>query len=121
MSLRLTKPGAQKRLHEIPSHCWPHGPAAHTQNVHVIVLYTLSRRKMVMNQSCPDALNLVCAHRGTDTAAADRHSSFNLLRSYSFCERDNIIGIIIGLTQLMCTEIDHFMSGSPQLFDQLFL
>src|ERR1700746_925402 len=121
MSLRLTKPSVQKRLHEIPSPCWTHGPAAHTEDVHVVVLDTLSRRKMVVNQSSPDALDFVCADRSTNAASANRHSSFSLLPGYSFRQGNNIIGIIIGVTQLMCTEIDHFMSRSAQLFDQLFL
>ncbi len=49
MSLRLTKLGSEKRLDEIPCDGWSYGPATHTKNIHVIVLYALSCRKMVVN------------------------------------------------------------------------
>jgi hypothetical protein len=49
MSLRLTKLGCQKCLNEIPGDCWSDSPAAHTKNVHVIVLDALPCRKMIVN------------------------------------------------------------------------
>jgi hypothetical protein len=49
MSRRLTKLGREKRLNEIPGDGWSDSPAAHTKHVHVIVLYALPCRKMVVN------------------------------------------------------------------------
>ena len=49
MSLCLTKLGGEKRLDQIPGHGWSHSPAAHAENIHVIVLDTLPCRKMVVN------------------------------------------------------------------------
>jgi hypothetical protein len=49
MSRRLTKLGGEKRLDQVPRHGWSHGPAAHAKNIHMIVLDTLSCRKMVVN------------------------------------------------------------------------
>jgi hypothetical protein len=49
MSLRFTKLGGEKSLDQIPGYGWSHSPAAHAKNIHVIVLDTLPRRKMVVN------------------------------------------------------------------------
>jgi hypothetical protein len=45
----LTKFGCEKRLNEIPGDGWSDSPAAHTKNVHVIVLDALPCGKMVVN------------------------------------------------------------------------
>src|SRR6516225_1164400 len=59
MPLGLTEPGRQERLDEIPGYGSPHGPATDTDNVHVIVLYALPGGEVVVDQSGPDARNLV--------------------------------------------------------------
>src|ERR1700752_190385 len=105
MSLRLTKPSAQKRLHEIPRYCWPHGSATHTENVHVIVLHTLSRREVVMNQSSPDALDFVCAYRRAHAASTNRHTAIYFPSSDRFRERDHVVGIIVAFGKAMRTKI----------------
>jgi hypothetical protein len=42
---------------------------------------------------------------------------FHLLSSYCLCKREDVVGIIITLTQVVCSEIDNVMSGSLELFD----
>ena len=42
MSLLLTKLGFEKRLDQVPGDGWSHSPAAHTKNIHVIVLHPLT-------------------------------------------------------------------------------
>ena len=59
MPLGLTEFGRQESLDEIPGYGRSHGPAAHTDNVHVVVLYTLPGGEVVVDQSGPDARNLV--------------------------------------------------------------
>jgi hypothetical protein len=49
MSWGLTELGCEEGLNEIPSHGWSYGPAAHTKDIHVIVLDTLPCRKVVVN------------------------------------------------------------------------
>ena len=50
MSLGLAEPGRQKGFHEVPGHRRSHRPAAHAEDVHVIVLDPLSSREVVVNQ-----------------------------------------------------------------------
>ena len=85
MSLGLAELGCQKRLDKVPGHGWSNGPAAHTKDVHVIVLDTLPRGEMVVDQRRADALNFVGAHRRADAAAADRHSTIHLSRCHGPC------------------------------------
>jgi hypothetical protein len=42
---------------------------------------------------------------------------FHLLGSYCLCKREHVVGIIITLTQVVCSEIDNVMSGYLELFD----
>jgi hypothetical protein len=49
VSFGLAEVGGEERLDQIPSDGWAHGPAAHTKNVHVIVLDTLLRREVVVD------------------------------------------------------------------------
>src|SRR5215831_12885046 len=74
VSFGLTVLSRQKRLYKVPSHSRSYRPAAHTQDVHVIVLDALLGREVVMDQCGTDAVNLVGTHRRADVAAADRHT-----------------------------------------------
>src|SRR3989442_4295715 len=65
MSRGLAELGGQECLHEIPGHARPHGAATHADDVHVIVLDALPRRKVVMDQRGTDTRHLVGADRGT--------------------------------------------------------
>jgi len=49
MSRGLAKLGCEKGLNEIPGDGWSYSSAAHTKDVHVVVLDTLPCRKMVVN------------------------------------------------------------------------
>jgi hypothetical protein len=47
--VQLAEPGMQKCLDEVPGNGRSHSPAAHTNNVHVVVLDTLPGRVMVVD------------------------------------------------------------------------
>src|SRR5262245_837212 len=49
VSLGLAEFGRQKRLDKVPSDCRSHRPAAHTKNVHMIVLDPLLCGEMVVD------------------------------------------------------------------------
>jgi hypothetical protein len=51
----------QEGNQEFPRYGGPDDPAAHTENVHIVVLDSLMGRKMVMNQARPNAWNLIRA------------------------------------------------------------
>ncbi len=74
ISFCLSILGGEKGLNEIPGHFQSHGPATQAKNVHVIVLDTLPRRKVIVNQAGPRAFDLIGADGRADTAAADGHS-----------------------------------------------
>src|SRR5215467_2975636 len=63
MTLRFTEICRQKSLDEIPGYGRSHGPAAHTNNVHVVVLYALPCREVVVDQPGADARYFVGANR----------------------------------------------------------
>ena len=83
VSLGLAELGGQERLDEVPGHGRSHGPAAHAEDVHVIVLDALPGREMVVDQRGADARNLVGADRRADAAAADRHAAVHLSRCHA--------------------------------------
>jgi hypothetical protein len=49
VSFGLAEVGGEERLDQIPSDGWSHGPATHTENIHVIILDTLPRGEVVMD------------------------------------------------------------------------
>src|SRR5208337_3882224 len=113
--------GCQEGLHQVPGHRWSYGPAAHADDVHMIVLDPLPGGEVVVNQAGANARNLVGADRGTDAAAADGDPPFHLPRNHSLGQWDDEIGIVVTRVQTMSTEIDHLMAGSSKLGHQLFL
>src|SRR5499427_9405739 len=121
VSLGLAECGGQECLDEVPGDGWPYGPAAHTQDVQVIVLDPLPGREVVVDERRADALNLVGTHCRTHTAAADRHSAFHLPGGNGPRERHDVVGIVIVLAQAMRAEIDDLMPRGAQLAEQFFL
>jgi hypothetical protein len=113
--VRLTEPGIQKCLDQVPGNGGSHGAAAHTNDVHVIVLDTLPGRVMVVDQSGADAWNLVGANGGTHAAAADRYAAFHFASANSQTEWDDEVGIVIVGNQSMRTKIDYFMPFAAQM------
>jgi hypothetical protein len=92
MPLGLAEPGSQKCLDQVPGYGRSHGPAAHANDVHVIVLDALPSREMVVHQPSADARNLVGANRRADTATADRHAAFHISIGDCSGERDDKVG-----------------------------
>src|SRR5215475_2704140 len=117
VSFGLTVLSRQKRLDEVPSHGRSYRPAAHAKDVHMIVLDALLGREVVMDQCGTDAVNLVGAHRRTDTAAADRHTAIHLSSDHRLRQRKHIVGIVIAFAQSMGTKISDFMAGVVKLSD----
>ena len=99
----------EERLDQVPRDGWSYGPAAHTQDVQVIVLDPLPGREVVVDDRRTDAPNLVGAHRRAHAAAADRHATFHLQGGNGPCEGHDVVGIVIVLTRAMRAEIDDLM------------
>ena len=120
VALGLAEPSLQKRLDQVPGYTRPHGPAAHADNVHVVVLNPLSGREVVVHQRGTHSWYLVCADRRAHAAAADSHAAFYLALGHGPGERDDKIGLVVALIQGIGAEIDYLMSGAAELRDQLF-
>src|SRR2546430_10502188 len=58
-------------------------PAAHTEDVHMVVLDSLPRRVVIVNQAGADARNLIRTDSGSDAAAANRQTALDFARSRS--------------------------------------
>src|SRR5437016_4647371 len=121
VSLGLAECGGQECLDEVPGDGWPYGSASYTQDVQVIVLDPLLGREVVVDERRADALHLVGTHRCTHTAAAGRHATFDLQGGNGPCERHDVVGIVIVLTQAMRAEIDDLMPRGAQLAEQCLL
>ena len=115
VALRLTEPGRQECLDEIPSYGRPHRSAAHANDVHMIVLDPLPSREVVVNQPGADAWDLVGANRRAHAAAADRDTMFYLPPGDGSGERNDEIRIIVERNQVMGTEIDDLILSRTEL------
>src|SRR5262245_24731146 len=121
MPRRLAELRGQERLHEIPGHGRAYDAAADADDVHVNVLDSLGRRKVVVNQSGPDPRDLVRTDRGADAAAAKGHSALHRARRYRAAERDDEVRIVVVGAQLVRAEIDDVVSGGAQSGGQVRL
>ena len=108
----MTEFGGQEGLDEVPSHCRSHCPAAHAEDIHVVVLDSLPGREMIVNQRSTDARNLVGTYRCPDAAAADSDATFDFPRRYSVAERDDKVWIVVVRAEPIRTEIDNLMPAA---------
>jgi hypothetical protein len=120
MSLSIAEFGCQKCLNEIPGNGWSHGPAAHTDNVHMIVLDSLPGREVVVDQTGTNTHNLIGTNGRTDAAAADRHPTLYFAGGNSFRERDDEIWVVVAGIKAVSAEVHYFMADCAKLGDEFF-
>src|SRR5262249_49799067 len=121
MPRRRAELRGQERLHEIPGHGRANDAATDADDVHVIVFDSLSRRKVIVNQSGPGPRNLVRADRGAHAAAADGHSALHRARRHRAGEWDDEVRIVVVGAQLVRAEVDDVVSGGAQSPRQVLL
>src|SRR5262249_35469997 len=85
----------QVSLDQIPSHFGPHGPSAHAENVHMIVLDSLLGREVILDQRGVDSFHLVGADRCTYPAAADGHAPLHFAFGNRVNEWDDEVRIVV--------------------------
>ena len=78
MPIRATEPGAQKIAHAIPSHGNTHSSTTQAKDIHVVILYTLASREIVMTQGGAYPGHLISGDRSSDSAAANQDTPFYL-------------------------------------------
>src|SRR5215468_11507217 len=115
VSFRLTELSSEKRLHQIPSDCRSHRPAAHAQDVHVIVLDSLLGGEVIVDERRADTPNFVGAHRRANPAATDGHTAVHLSGDYGLCEWNYVVGIVVAFAQAMGAEIYDLVPRRAQL------
>jgi len=109
------------QLDELPRDTRPHGTAAQADDVHVIVLDTLPRGEVIVNQRGPDSRYLVGADRRAHAAAAHSHAARDPAARDRLGKRHDVVRIVVVRAQLVGPEIDDFVSGGAEPGDQLFL
>src|SRR4029077_1950886 len=119
MSIGVGEFGGEKRLDQIPRQFRAFDASAQTDDVEVVVLNALLRRKMILNQTSADAFNFVRTDRCADTAAANRHTTIHRVSGHCLSKWNDEVGIIIIGRQLVSTEVHDLVAGGFQSDDQL--
>jgi hypothetical protein len=121
MPLSPAEPCCQERVDEVPGYPESHDPAAHADDVHIVVFNTLSCREVIVNQSRPNARNLVCTYRGADAAAADCHAAIYLPGNNRAGKWNDKVGIIVARIHAVRPDVDYLVPGFAEVSEQLFL
>ncbi len=119
MTLGAGELRGQERLDEFFGEEGADDASAQAENVHVVVFNALVSRESVMDQSCPDAGDLVGGNRGTHAAAANSDAAFDLPRGDGACQRYYEIRVIIRGVQFVSAEVRNLMSRLAQHRSQL--
>jgi len=111
----------EKCLNQFPGERMANYEAAETNHVHVVVLNALVRGKRFMDQTRPHTRHLVGGDRCPNTAPTDGHAARYLSAGDGAGQRHDKVRIIIVQLWLSVSKIDHFITGSAQHPDQIFL
>ena len=95
--------------------------AAKTDQVQIVILDNLMRRKVFVNQAGPDPRYFVCADCRPDTTAADSNAAFHRPGGNRAGQRHDEIRIVIVLSRATVAKVNHFITGFAQLPGQIFL
>jgi hypothetical protein len=118
--LSIAEFGCQECFNEIPSNRRSHSPAAHTDNVHVIVLDSLLGREVVVDQTGTNTYNLIGTNGRTNAAATDCHATLYVAGGDSLRERNDEIGVVVGGVKAVSAEIHYLMAGCTKLGNKFF-
>src|SRR5262249_60781440 len=121
MAIRATEPRRKERLDQVQCHSLTDRSTAHTDDIDVIVFDSLSGREMIVDQRSPDTCDLVGAHRRANTAAADRHATFNPPGRDGLSEGYYKIGVVVREVQSIRAEINHIVLSIAEMQYQVLL
>src|SRR5262245_51195078 len=105
MAFGVTCLRRQKGLDQIPGGFRSDNAPAEANDVHVIILNALPRRKVIEDEACSYSMNFVGADGCTHTAAANRDAAIYFTRGNRLAKGDHKIGIIIIGMQIVSTEV----------------
>ena len=120
-ALRADEPRGEKCLHQFPGEGMTDHEAAKTDQVQIVVLDALMRRKVFVNQAGPNPRHFVRADRCTNPAATNAHTAFHRPGGNRAGQRHDEIRIVIVLFRRAVAEINHFITGCARFNGQIFL
>ena len=121
MAFRAGESRGEKGLHQFPCEGVTDHEAAKTDQVQIVVLNALMRRKVFVNQAGPNPRHFVRADRCANPTAADAHAAIHRSGSNRAGQWHNKVRIIIVLFRTTVTKVNHFMTGFAQFSGQKFL
>src|SRR5215831_9126488 len=88
MAFALTELSREERLEEIPGGLRANHATTQTDDVHMIVLDPLSRRKVIHYQSCACTVNFVCGDAHAHATPTHRDAALQVTCGHRPCEWD---------------------------------
>src|SRR5215510_9319889 len=88
MAVSLAELSRKKSLDQIPSGFWTNDATTQTEDVHVVILDSLSSGKMIQYQSSSRTVNFVCGDRRSYTTSTNRYSTIQLTCCNRPCKWD---------------------------------
>src|ERR1700722_5367026 len=119
--VRAAELGLEEVLRAIPCDRNTHGPASEADNIHVVVLYPLPGREVILTECRAYAIHLVGSHGGAHTAAAHENASLHLSSRYSAREWDRKVRVVVVYVIYFITKINDLMSFRRQQPGELSL
>ena len=114
MTLRSGEFCGEKGLQQFPGKSVADHKAAKTDQVQIVVLDALVRRKVFVNQAGPNPRHLVRADRCPNPAATDAHAAFHRPGGDRPRQRHDKIRVVIVLLRPAVAEVNHFIAGFAQ-------
>ena len=111
MAFRAGESRGEKDLHQFPCEGVTDHEAAKADQVQIVVLDTLMRRKVFMNQAGANPRHFVRADGCANPTAANAHAAIHLSGSNRAGQGHNKVRIIIVLFRTTVTKVNHFMTG----------
>ncbi len=121
MTLGSAESCGKESLNQFPGKGLADHEATKTDQIEIVVLNPLVRRKCLVNQTRTDAGNFVGHDRCSNSAAANGHAPRHLPSGHGASQRDYIVRIIIVELQAPVSEIDCFVTSRPQPPGQISL
>lgn len=87
----------------------------------MIVFQALPGGEVIVNEASANTADPVRAYGCADAAAADRDPSLDAAGGHRLGERDDIVGVVVTLAQLMCADVDDFVPLRANTSDEFFL
>ena len=109
MPIRAAESRTQKVADAIPSHGDARGSTAEAEDIHVVILYTLASREIVMTESSSYSSYLVGGHRSADSAATNRDTPFYLPARDRAGEGNGEVRIIVVRIAAVVPKVDDLM------------